>query len=90
MEDSSRYFCNRACEYFPCHKKADADAFNCLFCYCPMHPYEDCPGTPRYIETAGAGSRRIKDCTDCIFPHQPEHYDQIMKFLGSKYTENGS
>lgn len=26
-----QFFCNRECEYFPCHKNADPDNFNCLF-----------------------------------------------------------
>mgnify|MGYP000051950745 CR=1 FL=1 len=32
-----QFFCNRECEYFPCHKNADPDNFNCLFCYCPLY-----------------------------------------------------
>lgn len=31
------YFSNRECEYFPCHKGADPENFNCLFCYCPLY-----------------------------------------------------
>ena len=31
------FFQNRACEFFPCHKGADAENFNCLFCYCPLY-----------------------------------------------------
>ena len=25
-----------ACEFFPCHKTAHPEDFNCLFCYCPL------------------------------------------------------
>ena len=35
------YFCNRECEYFPCHKGADPENFNCLFCYCPLYVLGD-------------------------------------------------
>ena len=26
-----QFFCNRECEYFPCHKNADPDNFNAFF-----------------------------------------------------------
>ena len=75
-ENSYRFFENKDCKYFPCHKGL-AD-FNCLFCYCPMYRLEHCPGNPRYFEKNG---RRIKDCSGCTFPHDPEHYDTIMQIL---------
>ena len=31
------YFSHKNCEYFPCHKGADPENFNCLFCYCPLY-----------------------------------------------------
>ncbi|MDE5717697.1 MAG: cysteine-rich small domain-containing protein [Lachnospiraceae bacterium] len=77
MENSYRFFENKECGYFPCHK-GRTDAFNCLFCYCPMYLRENCPGNPTYLETDG---KRIKDCTDCMFPHLPENYDIIMQML---------
>lgn len=76
MENSYRFFENKDCKYFPCHK--GLTEFNCLFCYCPMYRLEHCPGNPRYFEK---NSRRIKDCSDCTFPHDPEHYDTIMQIL---------
>lgn len=78
MENSYRFFENRDCKYFPCHR-LDGD-FNCLFCYCPMYNL-NCPGNPEYIEANG---RRIKACTNCTFPHQPENYDKIMKVLAAQ------
>ena len=69
---------HRACEFFPCHKTNHPEDFNCLFCYCPMYRLEHCPGDPRYFEKNG---RRIKDCSGCTFPHDPEHYDTIMQIL---------
>ena len=35
------YFSNKECEYFPCHKGADPENFNCLFCYCPLYALGD-------------------------------------------------
>ena len=35
MNDSYRYFKNRACQYYPCHK--GIEELNCLFCYCPLY-----------------------------------------------------
>ena len=76
MKYSSRFFENKACEYFPCHK-LEGD-FNCLFCYCPLNCLENCAGNPNYIEVNG---KRIKDCSQCNFPHKPENYDIIMEIL---------
>lgn len=76
MENSYRFFENRACRYFPCH--GGAAHLNCLFCYCPLYPQKDCPGNPGYLEREG---RTIKICTDCTFPHLPENYDRIVELL---------
>ena len=76
MEHSYRYFENKNCEYYPCHK--NIENLNCLFCYCPLYGREDCPGTPSYIERNG---KQMKVCTNCTFPHLPENYDTIIKLL---------
>lgn len=76
IEQSYRFFENRACEYFPCHK--ELEHFNCLFCYCPLYEKTNCPGTYEYIECNG---KQIKSCMDCTFPHKPENYDLIIKLL---------
>lgn len=78
MKNSYRYFENRECEYYPCHK--GCERLNCLFCYCPLYGKAHCPGNYKYIEVDG---RKIKECTDCIFPHQAENYDVIIKFLSA-------
>lgn len=75
----SNYFCNRECEYFPCHDMEASDVFNCLFCYCPLYTKPVCPGTPQYM--IGAEGQRIRDCSKCSFPHHPANYDSIMKAL---------
>ena len=78
MEASYRYFENRACEYYPCHK--GIEEMNCLFCYCPLYTRQDCPGNPSFKEKDG---KTIKICTDCTFPHRPENYDAIRDLLKS-------
>ncbi len=76
MENSSRFFANTACEYYPCHK--GVEDFNCLFCYCPFYLSEKCPGNPAFLAHE---DRVIKDCTGCTFPHRPESYDVIVKWI---------
>ncbi len=71
-ENSSRYFENRACKYYPCHQ--GTEHINCLFCYCPLYTLEHCPGNPVIREKDG---RRIKSCIECTFPHQPENYEKV-------------
>ncbi|MBQ9631598.1 MAG: cobyrinate a,c-diamide synthase [Lachnospiraceae bacterium] len=69
---SFRFFENKDCEYYPCHK--GVRRINCLFCYCPLYWEMDCPGHPRFKEKEGV---RIKICTDCTYPHDPDHYEAI-------------
>ncbi|MGI6072019.1 MAG: cysteine-rich small domain-containing protein [Lachnospiraceae bacterium] len=76
MKNSSRFFSNNACEYFPCHKGINEEDFNCLFCFCPIYFKEgDCGGNYRILENG------VKDCSDCILPHIPEGYDIIIDRL---------
>ncbi len=82
MEHSYKYFKNENCQYYPCHRGMRTEAFNCLFCFCPMNPYDDCTGTPHMIQSSKGGW--IKDCSKCTFPHEPQHYEAIMEFLRSK------
>ena len=81
MEHSYRFFENKSCKYFPCHE--GLEEFNCMFCYCPLYNKEHCLGKPMYKEKEG---RRIKVCTNCTFPHQPENYDKIMEVLKNPET----
>lgn len=65
---------NRQCEYFPCHKHADGETFNCLFCYCPLYALgESCGGSFTYTQNG------IKDCSNCLKPHRQDSYDKIME-----------
>ena len=71
--NSSSFFRNADCEYFPCHKVTDTENFNCLFCYCPLYRMPECPGTPEYLVDG------VKDCTNCTLPHYD--YDRIIEAL---------
>ena len=72
MENSYRFFENKDCKYFPCHK--GLTDFNCLFCYCPLYALGDkCGGNFTYV---GDG---IKDCSGCLVPHGRGSYSYITK-----------
>ena len=79
MENSYRFFENKDCAYYPCHR--GLKDCNCLFCYCPLYHKEHCPGNYEYIEVRG---RKIKSCMDCNFPHEPENYEIIIGMLGQR------
>lgn len=70
---SSKFFCNKSCEYYPCHKmKHD---LNCLFCYCPLYLIPNCGGNFTLI------NGKIKDCSKCLIPHIESNYDKIIQKL---------
>lgn len=75
MENSSRFFANKECEYYPCHK-CDTD-INCLFCYCPLYNLP-CPGN---YEVVDKGDYKVKSCLNCEFPHKPENYDAVVAII---------
>lgn len=75
-KNSFSYFCNRECEYFPCHgdKDREVEYFNCLFCYCPLYMLgSECGGNVHYMENG------IKDCSKCMLPHSKGGYEYINK-----------
>ena len=77
VKNSHRFFNNRECRYMPCHEGLDKSAFNCLFCYCPLYSLgRNCGGNFKY-----SGKKRIKNCEDCVLPHQPDYYDDINDML---------
>ncbi|MBQ3292375.1 MAG: metal-binding protein [Mogibacterium sp.] len=76
MKNSYKFFENRECKYYPCHK--GIDEINCLFCYCPLYHLEKCPGAPSYVAKDG---KMIKVCTACTFPHQPDNYDKVIETI---------
>ncbi len=72
MEASERFFQNRACPYFPCHRGVAEEEFNCLFCFCPLYMLGSSCGGKWHRTPNG-----YKDCSACTFPHRPENYDRI-------------
>lgn len=77
IKNSSKFFANRECEYFPCHAGADPEAFSCLFCYCPLYALgKKCGGNFKIIDGG------IKDCSECRFPHMPDSYSAVVSRFG--------
>jgi len=76
MKNSSSFFSNKECEYYPCHK-CEED-INCLFCYCPLYRLDNCPGNYEIIES---NNRKLKSCLDCTFPHKAENYEKVIQIL---------
>lgn len=71
---SYRFFQNKECEYFPCHKCSDEKDFNCLFCYCPLYALgNQCGGAFTYTKQG------IKDCSKCLKPHLKDNYEHMME-----------
>lgn len=73
MDKKSSYFAHRECEHFPCHKGADEDNFNCLFCYCPLYLLGEKCGGDFVFRPDGR-----KDCSGCMYPHRRENYREIV------------
>lgn len=70
-ENSYKFFENKDCEYYPCHK---CEHINCLFCCCPLY-FGDSPGTYKILENG------VKDCSDCTYPHEPQNYIEVIRRL---------
>lgn len=79
MSPHYKCFSHRECEFYPCHKGADPDHFNCLFCYCLLYLLgTECGGQYRILDSG------VKDCSHCLFPHQPENYDKVVQKVQQK------
>lgn len=76
---SYKFFQNKSCEYFPCHKGVDEENFNCLFCFCPLYNL-DCGGNYK-ITKINNKTKVVKDCLYCLFPHKKENYEKILEKL---------
>jgi uncharacterized protein len=74
------FFQNRSCKYFPCHPGAAPETFNCLFCYCPLYFLDECGGDFRML-------KGIKDCTNCLKPHQPGGYERTLERLRTEFAK---
>jgi len=73
-----KYFIYSECEYFSeCH---NGEEKNCLFCFCPLYYFTECPGTPEITDCG------IRDCRNCFYPHKKENYEEIIAIL-KEYNE---
>jgi len=78
MEESHKFFANKACMYYPCHDTPEED-FNCLFCYCPLYALgEKCGGN---FSWAVYKDIKIKICSNCPLPHEAKNYQYVMDLL---------
>ncbi|MDD4804388.1 MAG: cysteine-rich small domain-containing protein [Candidatus Pacebacteria bacterium] len=81
MKNSHKFFANKDCKYYPCHPSYSChslkDNFNCLFCFCPLYSHNNCGGN--YIIL----SNGIKDCSNCLLPHNPNSYQYIINKMRS-------
>ncbi len=75
---SYKFFQNKECEFFPCHKTGE---INCLFCFCPLYDM-DCGGDFELID--GKDGKKIKDCSSCTIPHTESGYDYVIKRLKAR------
>ncbi len=82
MKNSSAFFQNTECEYFPCHSGVDKEHFNCLFCFCPLYSKGDCNGVFYYLDNG------LKDCSACVFPHIADNYQAVCKKLKEDNNDN--
>jgi Zn-finger protein len=73
-----KFFSNKECEYYPCHKMPEGEELNCLFCYCPLYALgRDCGGDYRITE------KGIKDCTPCTLCHGADGYAHVRERISS-------
>lgn len=71
--ENYKFYQNKACEYFPCHKGMEQEKLNCLFCYCPLYALKDkCGGNFVYLKSG------IKSCMECTKTHGEGGYDYVM------------
>ncbi|MDD6571883.1 MAG: cysteine-rich small domain-containing protein [Thermoflexaceae bacterium] len=74
--DNYKFYQNKSCEYFPCHKLENPQEFNCLFCYCPLYGLGDrCGGDYVYLENG------IKSCVNCVKPHDARGYEHVKRHM---------
>ena len=85
MKNSSNFFRNTDCVYFPCHEDVARECFNCLFCYCPLYPLgEQCGGNFEFTP------KNVKCCVNCTIPHEAENYDYIVEKLKEANQANAA
>ena len=82
LPNSSSFFRNVSCAYFPCHEGVDPARFNCLFCYCPLYALgPSCGGDFSYTDMG------IKDCSSCTRLHQGDQGSAIVQQMFARLAE---
>lgn len=82
IDDSTTFFANRNCRFYPCHEHDDD--INCLFCYCPLYFLgEKCGG--RFVYT----KKGVKNCVNCTVPHERKNFGRIMAILKANLDKAG-
>lgn len=72
---------NKACSFFPCHKKLE----DCTFCYCPFYPCLDkTRGDYIYSDKR---NRNIWSCQECNWIHKKETVDEIFVLIRREYRQ---
>lgn len=74
--ENYKFFQNKKCEYFPCHKGIEEKDFNCLFCYCPLYLLGDKCGGDFILTPDGT-----KDCSSCVIFHNKNNYEVLQQKL---------
>lgn len=70
MINSHKFFFNKDCNYYPCHK--GLTNINCLFCFCPLYHESNCGGKWILLKNG------CKDCSECTLPHDENGYEWIL------------
>ena len=73
MTNSHKFFCNKDCKYYPCHK--ELTDINCLFCFCPLYFTFECGGKWKALKNG------YKDCSECTLPHEEHGYEWVLSKL---------
>ena len=82
MNNSTIFFANTACRFYPCHETDEP--INCMFCYCPLYFLGDrCGGHFSYTKSG------IKNCVDCTVPHERKNFGRIMAILRANLKKAG-
>jgi Zn-finger protein len=74
MVNSYKFFENKQCKFYPCHK--GLKEINCLFCYCPLYKTKKCQD--KILNFFGCYNY---SCNKCTFPHKVKNYEKIIKLL---------
>jgi Zn-finger protein len=73
-----KYFVNKECEHYPCHKGVPEGEWSCLFCYCP------------WFWSCGSKGNNGELCIACNMPHYRDRWELIQTGLKNMYvSESG-